>query len=755
MLEGQNASILIRGNVVLPDGIAKNRYIHVDKGVIASISRRKPPLTDTLPYFELGSNDWIFPGLLDLHTHSNYNLLPIWRSYQAPFDNRFEWRGYDEYRKEVRGVHKQISTPENKKAIAVFGELQAVAGGTSVLQESFDLDSDIGAKDRLLLCRDTASARDLGLPKSKKIFSVVDFYRPDRTTGEASTVDSKFNRYLKEREKGNLAATLAHLAEGRSGFGSGRGVDPYSRSEFEAFMQHPAMADAGLVRQSSMALIHGCGINPRDPGHIQFLRERNISIIWSPVSNLMLYGDTIDVETLLDAGINVALGSDWSPSGSKHVWDEAKFARCYFDAIGSSVPDEQIFQMVTTNAAHCLGLSSLGRIAVGAHADFFILRSPLETDYPQEVFLSTEDRHVLATVIAGRPIYGDKEFLSRFTSDTQPLPRVEGSAVKNKAVHLPPSVEVDMNKDLHRIEATMKALKPPVKRSNLLVSSDKIYKRDMQLMRSRLYRFGWSVREWRHDGAKEGQGEVKVKPSAARVWRGFKSKGIKWDKFVQQLADVFVPSAVGLQAPLGLTAYLPALLHEDRPAGVPDEIALVFFESQRTYGDIFKSVAGRAFGMLHAPVFESATSRSGFPAPFGGDLATGKPVYLVDTTADWQNGHTRVIVGAKKNGQSQDGFLAELESATRAALETPPAGLQGAILAPESDCFVYWENWLSKDEANDWLGSSLLSICEPQLDTYARREKVPSHLYWKFSAADFKPGDCLNVVFERRALFPW
>src|SRR4029453_7960210 len=100
------------------------------------------------------------------------------------------------------------------------------------------------------------------------------------------------------------------------------------------------------VRSSPLTLIHGCGIDTRNPEHLRFLRERDISIVWSPVSNLLLYGDTLDVETLLAEGINVALGSDWSPSGSKHAWDEAKFARFYLDAIGSLVSDQQIFQMV-------------------------------------------------------------------------------------------------------------------------------------------------------------------------------------------------------------------------------------------------------------------------------------------------------------------------------------------------------------------------------------------------------------------------
>ena len=194
-------------------------------------------------------------------------------------------------------------------------------------------------------------------------------------------------------------------------------------------MAHPSMQDAGAVRSSALTLIHGCGIDVRNPTHIQFLRDRNISVVWSPVSNLLLYGDTLEMEALVNADINVALGSDWSPSGSKHVWDEAKNAKYFFEAIGSIVSDVQVFQMLTTNAARCLGIDNVGRIAAGCLADFFILRSPLESDNAMEVFFKTEDRDVRAVIIGGRPIYGARDFFEPFELELQNLPRVEGTSV--------------------------------------------------------------------------------------------------------------------------------------------------------------------------------------------------------------------------------------------------------------------------------------------------------------------------------------
>lgn len=755
MLDGSVSSILLRGNTVLPDGVALDRYILVRNGRIAAISRRRPPLTEDIPYVQTERTDWIFPGLLDLHTHSVYNILPLWRSPNAPFDNRFEWRADAGYRSEVREVHKKINKGHNRKVIGLFGELQAVAGGTVVLQESVDLDRDKGSSDRLLLCRDTASATDLGLPSTKRILSVVDLFKPDKTTGEPAPVERSLNRYEKLRVEKKLIATLVHLAEGRSGFGSNRNFDAYSRREFEAFMDHPIMEDAGLVRETPLALIHGCGIDPHNREHIRFLRERNISIIWSPVSNWMLYGDTIDVETLLSEGINVALGSDWSPSGSKHVWDEAKFARFYFDAIGSPVTDETIFQMVTTNAGKCLGIPQLGRITVGAFADFLVLRSPLETDNPHEIFLGTLDRQVLATTIGGRPVYGDRKFLKQFSGRLQPLPVLEGSAVSNKAVHLPPGVKLDVDRDIARIESELKELDPPVKRSNLLVSSDKQYRRRVHMMRSRVERFGWSVQEWRHAGPAVDPGAVAVSPASVRVWRGFRNNKMKWEDFRAKLGSVLLPAAVNLQGPLGLTAYFPALLPEDKPDVIPDEIALLFFESQSVYRDALKTVAGRAFGLLRASMFDRAGSRSGFPKKLGDKLVAGRPVYVIDRPTDWYGGLARIFVGRRPQEQSTDQFLTQAYEVVSPLKNAAPQGLDGIILDPEAEYLIYWEHWSERSTAGDEFAAPIASVAEQCMAATAKPTNVPPHIYWRSVGSEFNGGDFLNLQFERRALFPW
>jgi 5-methylthioadenosine/S-adenosylhomocysteine deaminase len=483
--------LLLRGKIVQLDGTGLDRYVLVRNGQIESVSRRRPPLTSDAVYVEAGYNDWIFPGLIDLHTHTDYNALPIWEAKKAPFNNRFQWRGDPSYDDEVKKVYSSISG--NKKVTTVFAELQAIAGGTVILQESQRLESNASIGSSPLLCRGTADPADLHL-KNGEILSVVDFFKPSKDYTK-SNATNQIDTYLEKRKSKKLQATLVHLAEGRSGFGEAEGCDSYSRLEFETLMAHPAFQDAEAVRSSALSLIHCSGINVEDPAHINFLRERGISIVWSPVSNLLLYHDTLDVQTLMAEGINVALGSDWSPSGSKHLWEEAKFARFYFDAIGLPVSDEQVFQMVTANAAQCLGLQNLGRIEAGCLADFFILRSPLESDNALEVFFKTTDRHVRAVIIGGRPIYGSREFLQQFDLELQNLPPKEGSAVADKVVHIPAELGINVERDFNKIEETLKGR--GFKRNNLLADADTPYREKINRLRQKVLRYGWQVQVWR------------------------------------------------------------------------------------------------------------------------------------------------------------------------------------------------------------------------------------------------------------------
>lgn len=512
-------SYLLRGKVVQADGTAPDRYLWIRDGRIAAMRRSRPPRTEGLPVIHTGGEDWIFPGLLDLHTHAKYNLLPIWESKNAPYDNRFQWRADPQYHREIcdmvayltrpTGVEGKVSAADQAhiETLTTFAEAQAVVGGSTTLQESLCLEDIQNDLDNVVLCRSTGEPEDLGLPADGLVFSPIDLFRPD-DHGEPRRLDKILDEYLQARATGRLHCTLAHLAEGKSGFGDSAGVDPYCRKEFEAFMADPAFADATEVASSHFVIIHGNGIDPHDPRHIDFLLERDISIIWSPVSNLLLYGQTLDVEALVHAGLNVAIGTDWTPSGSKHLWDEAKFAHFFAQSIGAHVSNVELFRMVTQNAARALGFKDLGNLLPGAFADFFIIESPIETDDPLEAFFKTDDRHVRAVIINGMPRYGDRKFLQRFGCTLQPLPYEESRAVPGKAIHLPANLrnkegeQLVLRRDIHDLEEMMRSPPKPLestRRTLLLTMADRAYQRRMADLKKYTVDYGMKIRRRRRN----------------------------------------------------------------------------------------------------------------------------------------------------------------------------------------------------------------------------------------------------------------
>lgn len=737
--------LLLRGNVVQPDGTAHDRYVLVRDGVIRSVTRRRPPRSDEAVYLETGRNDWIFPGLIDLHTHTSSNLLPLWDPGRL-FGNRFEWRGDPQYKKEVGKFFRDWKAAPGWQLKAAFAELQAIAGGTTLLQEDWDLDGVLVEGEGQVLCRGTGSPRDLGLSESETVLSIIDFFYPDRDTDPwTPKATEKLTAYTEQR--GRLRACLVHLAEGRPGVLTR--PDAYTRAEFEAFLRHPAMQDAARVRDSRLALIHCCGVDTENPEHLEFLRRREIGVVWSPVSNLLLYGETPDVEALVRDGILVGLGSDWSPSGSKHVWDEAKFARFYFDALGANVSDVQIFQMVTTNAAQLLGVDTVGRIAPGRFGDFFILRSPRETDNPMEVFFGVEDRHVRAVLIGGRPIYGHRELLSRFGLELQPLPQEEGTAVRDKAVHLP---GMDLARAIREVEDLMKAEKDR-KRSNLLVSSDTPYRNRMRRLRQEVLEWGWRVRQQRHQKWKASlASSTCVPPNAARVWSGFRLEHLSADRFRDTLADTFIPSTVRFAAPLGLNSYLLAVLPDDKPENVPDEVALVYYESQDVYDASRQTLGGRVYAKLHGIAFAWPASWSDFPTLLQDGVGEATPYYLFPDPTDWQQGVTRLLVGTRPADQEDGAFRRALYEFVDGLRDTRPPGLNNVVFSVKEGCLVFWEHWRNATAAT----ASRLGDLAQQVDAVLLREAEPLLLEPRLTrdckaTEELAGGRCFNTIFSRRA----
>ena len=412
----------------------------------------------------------IFPGLLDLHSHIDYNSMQLWISEEAgsQWDNRFEWRASANYIEALEDKSDFLAehwedvlypgeTPVCKgDVIEYFTELQAIAGGTVLIQGANNSDQEYDAADsheKNRLLRSTAYAEDLNRDSGIPICSMTQIYLPDVqlssedpksylppldtsawTTKHATKSSTGVDR-VKELLEGIAEKTgsgwLIHLAEGRAGYLAPK-TDAYSRLEFDTFKQDIASGvEEGLftvedIRNAHIGLIHACAVDLFDEDDHDFLAECGIGLIWSPVSNLLLYADTPDFYRFMDdPELNIAIGSDWSPSGSKNVWEEVKFA---YDLIGILKQETEttrgnLLKACTLAPAKIIGEDRLGNIREGAFADLFILRAGEdidgELDAALDVFITGAPENVEAVLIRGETVYGEQDFLTAFTGNNE------------------------------------------------------------------------------------------------------------------------------------------------------------------------------------------------------------------------------------------------------------------------------------------------------------------------------------------------
>jgi hypothetical protein len=237
-------------------------------------------------------------------------------------------------------------------------------------------------------------------------------------------------------------------------------------------------------------------------------------------------------------------------------------------------------------------------------------------------------------------------------------------------------------------------------------------------------------------------------PDAVRVWRGYRLSSLAVPDFLTALGSIFMPVTVQLQRLYGLTAYLPAVPPTEKPAGVPDEIALVFYETQQAYTDQSKLiVAGRAYSRLHTTVFDFPKSLSGFPVPLPNQLAFDTPYFLFTDAADWQTGFTQVFIGTRKASMPQEKFSAVLQDFLNHVRDHRPKGLDGAICCVNANWIIYWEHWTSeaaslKGHISDLAKLSDLVMLKPSA-TIAIETDLTAH----YPGITVKGGQSFNLTF--------
>lgn len=361
-------------------------------------------------------------GFIDLHGHLKYNVIPLWTEAHGQYANRFQWRGLSGYKKNVTAPLNNPALGEASDVNSLYcqtyqyAEIKALAGGVTsvqgigqddtctkgILARNVEIESDYELKSDARASMEIVNPDGAGLFQEKVFPTMI---AEGKTVSEVTTallstsgtVNSRQTQFLEGVTKyvsylarivttGDIRSLIVHLSEGRSN-------DTYNKLEYK-FAKKLGMAEKGLV------IIHGVGMDEKD---LADAATKDISLVWSPFSNLVLYGDTLNADLAISKNVNIALGSDWTPSGTKNLLDEVKIARRYSQSKGMKlVSDKKLYEMMTINPARALKLSDrLGRLEVGYLADIVAIRLKSRNTNPYTQIVTAPQSEIQFVMVGG------------------------------------------------------------------------------------------------------------------------------------------------------------------------------------------------------------------------------------------------------------------------------------------------------------------------------------------------------------------
>ncbi|NJE05506.1 N-ethylammeline chlorohydrolase [Thermococcus sp. M36] len=168
---------------------------------------------------------------------------------------------------------------------------------------------------------------------------------------------------------------------------------------------------------SDVIIAHGVWLDARD---IQILARHGVTVAHNPASNMKLASGVMPLQRLLNAGVNVGLGTDGSASNNNlDMLDEMKLAALLHKVhnLDPTVADAKtVFKMATINGAKALRLNA-GMIKEGYLADIAIIDfnrphlRPINNVISHLVY-SASGNDVETTIVDGKILMLDREVLT-------------------------------------------------------------------------------------------------------------------------------------------------------------------------------------------------------------------------------------------------------------------------------------------------------------------------------------------------------
>ena len=431
--DNTESTYILQGRIVTMAGennVIENGNVMIEDGMIVAIwaDGEIPPInTDEITVHDTEAT--IYPGLIDLHNHMHYNHIPLWdfnvhlsdsqKSEEGGYTNRYQWGNNYDYgpsitwmKNNVQDYNRWDMSNEQMK----YAEVQAVAGGVTAVQGSPSSGTD---------------AWDSMLSRNVELYNFGQDGMYTCAVCGAADDDYSGQHLIDKSNAGTLNAWFVHLSEG---------VDSSSKSEFDI------LHSKGLIMDETV-VIHGTAL---DQSQFDTMGEIGAGLVWSPISNLLLYGDTTDVVAADNAGVTISLAPDWGPSGSKNNLHELKVADLWNrEILNDHFSDYELAEMVTSNAAEVANWQGfVGQIETGMFADLVIIDTFHENPYRN--LIEAVDPDVRLTIVHGKAVFGDIDLMTAMKGDDWEY--INGSGF-SKAIDVTSPTETDGMQTWENIES--------------------------------------------------------------------------------------------------------------------------------------------------------------------------------------------------------------------------------------------------------------------------------------------------------------
>jgi 5-methylthioadenosine/S-adenosylhomocysteine deaminase len=361
---------IANGRVRRPDGTVEAADVLCDQttGEILAVGDDVDAGDETLD----ATDCLVTPGFVNAHTHVAMTLL---RGYadDKPLD---AWLQED-----IWPVEAELR-PADIRVGAELGVLEMIKSGTTAfadmyfaVEEIADVVDEAGLKallgyTALTVGKDDDAAQadvDESIAVAERLDGAAD--GRVRTAVQPHSLTTVAEEYLVEladaaRERDLPLHFHANETDGE--------VDPIVDREG----QRPiAWADDLGLLQDGAILAHTCRV---DDAEIDLLADRDVTAAHNPAANLKLASGIAPVQKLLDAGANVALGTDGPASNNvldlvTAMRDAALVGKVADGGGAAAVDADTVVDIATANGADALGFTDAGRIEAGAAADLAVV----------------------------------------------------------------------------------------------------------------------------------------------------------------------------------------------------------------------------------------------------------------------------------------------------------------------------------------------------------------------------------------------